>query len=157
MILFLIEKVFLLIGTKAGTKTMLNKNMLLLVIRLSIGTIFTLHGCQKVLGWFKGPGLSGWLNFMKSMQVPTLLAYASAFFEFLGGIMLIVGFMPEIGALMTACVMMGAIYLVHLPHGFFIQDGGYEYSLLLLILSLLIVMFGAGQWYIWDPFINLRI
>ncbi len=136
---------------------MLSQNLLLFVLRMCVGIIFALHGSQKVFGWFGGAGLSGWLNFMTTLQIPAFLAYAAAFFELLGGIMLIVGFATGVGALMSACVMLGAIYLVHWPHGFFVQNNGFEYSLLLLILSLLIVVYGPGKWYLWDPFMNMRL
>jgi putative oxidoreductase len=136
---------------------MMNQNLLLFVLRMCVGVVFSLHGSQKVFGWFGGSGLSGWVNYMNTMHIPSFLAYTAAFFELLGGLMLVLGIACQIGGLMAACIMIGAIYLVHWPHGFFVQNNGFEYSLLLLILSLLIVVYGPGKWYLWDPFINMRI
>lgn len=131
---------------------MKSKSLALFIIRLTIGAYFMLHGGQKLFGWFGGPGLQGWVGWLASLQIPALLADIAALSEFIGGCMLFLGFAAEIGALLEIGVMAGAIYLVHWPHGFFIQNNGFEYALLLMVCCLGIIIGGPGKWYLWNPF-----
>jgi putative oxidoreductase len=124
----------------------------LFIIRLVLGTTFILHGSQKVLGLFGGPGLAGYVQMMSSMNVHPILSYCAAFFELIGGVMVLLGIGAEIGALLLIPIMIGAVLLVHLPHGFFIQNNGCEYSLNLMILSIVVIVGGPGRWYLWNPF-----
>ena len=41
--------------------------------------------------------------------------------------------------------MASALYLVHLPHGFFVSDNGIEYPLVLIVGLFMIVVFGSGR------------
>jgi putative oxidoreductase len=42
--------------------------------------------------------------------------------------------------------MLGAIFLVHLPHGFNISTGGIEYALTQLLVSIALLITGAGAY-----------
>ena len=116
----------------------------LTLIRIMLGIVFIAHGGQKVLGIFGGPGLQGFVSWAGTRGIPTYLAYAAAFTEFIGGILLLLGVYAELGALMIICVMIGAIYFVHLPHGFFIQNSGHEYVVSLIVSGLAILVGGPG-------------
>lgn len=124
----------------------------LLIVRLLLGTTFILHGSQKVFGLFGGPGLSGYVGWMSTLNVHPILSYSAALFELVGGLMVFLGIAAEIGAALIVPVMVGAIVLVHWPHGFFIQNNGFEYSLNLLLLAMTIIIGGPGRWYLWDIF-----
>ncbi len=117
----------------------------LTLIRIMLGIVFVAHGGQKVLGLFGGSGLQGFVSWAGTLGIPTYLAYAAAFAEFIGGILLLLGIYAELGALLALGVMVGAVYFVHLPHGFFIQNGGYEYVLSLIVSSLAILIGGSGR------------
>jgi putative oxidoreductase len=124
-----------------------------LLIRIAIGSCFILHGSQKVLGMFGGPGLHGFSQKLSILGVPIALSYAAAWFEFVGGFMILLGLVTELGALMCACVMLGAIILVHTPDkGYFAQQGGFEYPLNLLLSCLAIICTGPGTYALFDPF-----
>ncbi len=116
----------------------------LALIRTMIGIVFCAHGAQKVLGLFGGPGLKGFVSWASTVGVPSYLGYMAAFAEFSGGILLLLGLYAELGALLVIAVMIGAIYFVHLPKGFFIQHGGYEYVLTLIVNALAIFIGGPG-------------
>src|SRR5437867_2909425 len=128
------------------------QELALFIIRILLGTTFMAHGSQKVFGFFSGSGLSGFAQYITSLGVHHFLAYTAAFFEFFGGFFLFFGIAAEIGALMVIPVMIGAIYLVHGPHGFFSQNGGYEYPLNLIVCALVIIIGGPGIFALWDPF-----
>lgn len=133
-----------------------SKSTILLIIRIFLGLTFIAHGGQKLFGWFGGPGVDGFINYLAGMNVPEWMAYAAILSEFLGGIMVLFGIAIEVGALSIVGNMIGAIYLVHGQHGFFIQNSGYEYALCLLILAGILVLCGPGEYYVWDPIKSYR-
>jgi putative oxidoreductase len=128
----------------------------LLIVRLALGSIFFLHGAQKVLGWFGGPGLQGFVAWTSTLGIPTPLGYLAAFAEFIGGILLFTGIAAELGALMVIPVMIGAVFAVHWSHGYFAQNGGFEYPFNLIIFALAIMVGGPGSAALWDPFRRYR-
>ncbi|MGH7766783.1 MAG: DoxX family protein [Candidatus Binatia bacterium] len=123
----------------------------LFILRVVLGIIFFAHGAQKVLGWYGGHGLKGTVGFMASMGLPVPIAYLVCFFEFLGGIGLIVGFLTRLAALAVAAVMVGAIATVHWKEGFFInwelkpgKGHGFEANLAYLAMALALFLDGGG-------------
>ena len=123
----------------------------LCIVRIMLGVIFIAHGCQKVFGLFGGPGLEGFAHWSATMNIPTYLAYGAAFCELIGGIMLLFGIATELADLALIPVMLGAVWLVHWNHGFFAQNGGFEYPLSLAFFLLALVIGGPGTWYLWRP------
>ena len=83
------------------------------VVRVTLGVIFFAHGSQKVLGWFGGYGLKGTTGYFVSIGLPLPVAYAACFFEFLGGIGLVLGLLTRLAALAVIVMMAGAIAKVH--------------------------------------------
>lgn len=123
-----------------------------LIMRLLLGMVFFPHGAQKVLGWFGGYGFSGTLNFFtQDMGVPLVFALLVFAAEFLGAIGLIVGLLTRVAAFGIVCVMSGAILMVHLPNGFFMnwsgkQAGeGFEFHLLAIALAVALMITGGGK------------
>ncbi len=128
----------------------------LFIVRQILGITFLAHGGQKVFGWFGGPGLTGFAQWLSSLNVSPWLAYTGAFSEFLGAVLLILGIIPELGALLVMGVMVAAIILVHGKQGYFIQDNGFEYALNLLLFSLVSIVGGPGTLFLWNPLDSLR-
>lgn len=123
----------------------------LLIVRLTLGLVMFPHGAQKMLGWFGGGGFAGTMQGMTSMGLPAVAVFLVILAEFFGSISLISGFLGRVGALGILCVMLGAIFMVHLPNGFFMnwmgnQKGeGYEYHLLAIGMALAILIKGSGS------------
>jgi len=122
----------------------------LFLVRLVLGSTFILHGMQLVFGWLGGPGLTGFSKWLGTLGIPAILAYAGAFSELIGGLLVLLGIYTEFGALLIAATMMTAICLVHLKKGYFSQNGGFEYPLNLMILCLALIIGGSGSWTVWD-------
>lgn len=118
----------------------------LTLLRVATGAVFVAHGAQKVLGLFGGPGLEGFAQWGATLGIPSSLAYAAAFCELIGGLLLLSGIGASLGAILTGCVMLGAIWFVHLDKGFFIQNGGFEYPLILLVNLLVIFLTHGNCW-----------
>ncbi len=132
------------------------QNWALLLIRLILGYTFFLHGSQKVLGLFGGPGLNGFINWASGYGISAFWAYSGAFAEFVGGILLLTGVASELGALMVGLVMLAAVFLVHWKNGFFIQNQGFEYTLNLALFALAVIIGGPGKFALCDLFKSVR-
>jgi len=122
-----------------------------LILRLTLGIVMFPHGAQKLLGWFGGGGVEGTLGYFGSMGIPEILGWLVILTEVLGSLALIAGFLTRLAALGIGGVMLGAVYLVHWPNGFFMnwsgqQAGpGFEYHLLALGIVLALLVTGAGR------------
>jgi putative oxidoreductase len=124
-----------------------------LVLRVTLGIVMFPHGAQKLLGWFGGFGFSGTMGtFTEQMGIPWVIAFLVIMGESLGAIGLILGFLTRFAAFGMTCIMVGAIWLVHWPNGFFMnwfgkQAGeGFEYHLLVLGISVALMIAGGGRW-----------
>jgi putative oxidoreductase len=123
----------------------------LMVVRLALGIVMLPHGLQKTLGLFGGGGFSGTLGFFTGQGMPAALAFLVILAESAGSLGLIVGFLTRIAALGIGCVMVGAIFMVHLPNGLFMNwDGkqageGFEYHLLAIGMALALLLGGGGR------------
>ncbi|HEY1268130.1 MAG TPA: DoxX family protein [Candidatus Binatia bacterium] len=131
----------------------------LFILRVVLGIIFFAHGAQKVLGWFGGHGLKATVGSMTSMGLPAPIAYMVCFFEFLGGLGLIVGLLTRLDALAISIVMVGAIATVHAKNGFFInwemapgKGHGIEANLAFLAMAVALILDGGG-WLALDQLI----
>ncbi len=115
----------------------------LLVLRLVVGTALVLHGWQKVenpLHWMdRAPDAA-----------PAFLQLMAVVAEVGGGALLIVGLLTPVAAFLVACDMIGALALVHLPHGDpFIAAGAgpsYERALVYLAVSFGLLFLGPGRY-----------
>jgi putative oxidoreductase len=122
----------------------------LTILRVVLGTVFFAHGAQKMLGWFGGFGFHGTMGFFTNMGMPAPLAFLIICTEFFGGLGLIVGLLTRIASFGIACLMVGAIFMVHLQNGFFMnwmgnQKGeGFEYHLLVLAMAAALLLRGGG-------------
>ncbi len=123
------------------------------ILRVMLGIVMLPHGAQKLLGWFGGFGFSGTMGFFtQQMHIPAAVAFLVIMGESFGSLGLIVGFLTRFSAFGMLCIMLGAIYMVHLPNGFFMnwsgkQAGeGFEYHLLVIGMSLALLIAGGGKW-----------
>lgn len=72
--------------------------------------------------------------------------------ESFGALGLITGFISRFAAFGITLTMLGAIFMAHLSHGFFMnwtgqQAGeGFEYHLLAIGLGLIVLLRGGGRW-----------
>jgi len=110
----------------------------LVALRLTLGIIFIGHSSHKVYGH-----LHDYANFMTSLGIPAWLGYVSAFTEFLGGILLIMGSLTRAAAFALVVDMTVAIVKVHWKHGL-LGAGGYEFPLALWTMAFALIFFGAG-------------
>src|SRR5215204_1926687 len=118
----------------------------LLVLRLVLGVIFIGHGAQKLFGSFGGPRISGFAKMLEQLGVKPAkpMAILAGLAEFVGGILVILGFLTPLAALALIGVMIVAVLTVHLKNGFFNTNGGYEFNLALAGIAFTLLIVGAG-------------
>lgn len=118
------------------------------ILRVVAGLTFAAHGSQKLFGWFGGFGLVGVGQWMESIGLAPgyLMALLAGSAEFFGGLALIIGLLVRPAAVVLAITMLVAILTVHLNHGFFMSNNGYEFALALMAISVALVFEGAGKW-----------
>jgi len=120
----------------------------LLILRLAVGLTMAAHGGQKLFGWFGGYGIAGTGGFLESLgfrpgKVHATLAGLS---ELGGGLLIALGLLTPVGTALVLAVMVVAIGSVHLPKGFFVSDGGFEYNLVIMAAVVALAFTGPGAY-----------
>ncbi len=112
-------------------------------VRIVTGLMFFMHGYGKfnmgietVTGFFEGAGV----------PLANIVAYVVTYGEIIGGVMLILGLYTHWVSKLNIIIILGAIYFVHLTNGYGSANGGYEYPLLILAVTALILTHGAGRY-----------
>lgn len=116
------------------------------ILRIIVGTVFLVHGWQKI---FQNtvPGTQAGFAEM-GIPAAALIAPAVAFLELIGGAAMIIGLLTRTIAVGLLLVSVGAIFAVHLPAGFFVAEGGYEFVLTLAAAALALALIGPGRYSI---------
>jgi putative oxidoreductase len=130
----------------------------LLVLRLVVGLGFAAHGAQKLFGLFGGFGLDGTAGFFEQigLRPGKLHAWAAGAIEFFGGLLIALGLVTPFAAAGLIAVMTAAVITVHVKHGFFAGNNGYEYNLVLAATVFALAGVGAGNWSL-DHALNLDL
>jgi len=122
----------------------------LFILRLIVGLLLAGHGAQKLFGWFGGLGFAGTTGFLQSQgfKPAWLWTLLGGLGEFGGGLLLALGFLPPLGAIAIFASMLMAVAKFHWSKGFWVTNGGIEYPLLLLLLSVVLGLAGPGSYAI---------
>ena len=104
------------------------------LLRIIAGVMFALHGAQKLFG-FLGPAATS--------DTKMLIA---GIIEFVGGLMIAVGFEAGWAAFVAAGEMAAAYFMVHAPGAFWPNVNKGELAVLYCFVFLYFVFSGAGAW-----------
>ena len=119
------------------------------LMRIATGAILIPHGMQKLFSMFGGSAVGTAGFFTKFGLEPALpLVYYIGCLEFFGGILLVLGLLTRLVAIQLVVFMATAILVVLWGNGFFWTKGGFEYSLLLMLLGIVILIRGGGRYSI---------
>lgn len=113
-------------------------------LRVVLGVIFLYHGYLKLFV----PGVfTQTINLLASVKIPVPVysAILISVVEFVGGILLIVGFLTKWTSFVVLLEMLVAFFAVHLKNGLLVYSGGYEFVLLLIAALLIVLANGAGN------------
>lgn len=119
-----------------------------LPVRIVAGTVLIAHGAQKLFGWFGGGGLRATGEFFEQGLglVPGVFwAFNAGAGEFFGGLMMVLGLFTRVGAGLNVIAMSVGILLVH-RSAFFTSNGGMEFPLVLLAVSVTLLIAGGGKY-----------
>jgi putative oxidoreductase len=118
-------------------------NAALLILRVASALAFLFHGSAILFGAFGGFGPAG---FAAYIHMPVAVGYLVGLAQFAGGLAILSGVLFRVGAVSVIIVMLGAIFLVHVPHGFDIAKGGLEYALTQCLLAVAFLFTGPGDY-----------
>src|SRR4051794_31793085 len=118
-----------------------------LAIRGVVGPLFVGHGAQKLFGWFDGHGIEGTGGFFESLGLAPGKRHATAagVAETAGGALLTLGALTPVASSLISGTMITAIRKAHIKNGPWVTNGGYEYNLALIGLTLALAETGPGS------------
>ncbi|MES3024295.1 MAG: DoxX family protein [Pseudomonadota bacterium] len=111
------------------------------VLRLSLAAMWLSHALLKLLV-FTIPGFE---SFLAAQGMPTILAWPLVAMELAGGALIVLGWHGRIVSLLLLPLLGGAL-LAHLHNGWVFSgaNGGWEYPLFLIAMSVVHVLLGDG-------------
>jgi putative oxidoreductase len=115
-----------------------------LILRVSLGTMYVAHSLilkYLTFGW------DGTVQFFVSLGLPAITAYLTFWGELIGGALLLLGIATRLVSLALIPVLAGALW-VHAGNGwvFSAANGGWEYPLFLIVVSLVAALLGDGRY-----------
>lgn len=127
------------------------------LLRIAMGLILVPHGCQKLFGWFGGPGFARFAQIFEGIGYRPGMFWVTvvALTELVGGICLALGLFTRFVALAIAIFMINAIYFTS-AKGFFWTQQGSEFPILIFFVALVFLIRGGGE-YSLDKWIGREI
>ncbi|WP_313684775.1 DoxX family protein [Pantoea sp.] len=115
-----------------------------LIMRIALGILFLAHFGLKFFVFTP----AGTAKFFASLGLPGGLAYVTMAVEFVGAIALILGVYARVVAVLLIPVLLGAIYSVHGPAGFFFTNpnGGWEFPAFWIVGLIVLALTGDGKY-----------
>ena len=118
----------------------------LLVLRLGVGVTFSLHGFQKLFGWFGGGGLRSTAAWFASLGFGRGRAAAvmAGTGELVGGLGLALGLLTPLAAAAVIGTMTTAAFVNNAEHGFWSVAKGWELNGYLIVVATALAVTGPG-------------
>ena len=117
----------------------------LLTIRLALGPMLVMHGCNKVFGGGGLTGTAGWFESL-GLRPGWLHARLAAFTELGAGALIVLGLLDGLASLALVGLMLVAALTDHAGKGYFIFKGGWEYVGLVALVAVGLAATGPGSW-----------
>ena len=118
------------------------KNLIFVILRLVLAygfaspALLKINYLQETIVWFES----------MSIPLPKLATYLVSGIESIGIVLLILGLFTRYISILLSCVMLGAIFFVHAPNGFFVADSGIEIPFYYLLFLIIFATHGAGKY-----------
>ena len=116
----------------------------LLLVRVVVGVTMIAHGMNHWKGGGRIAGTARWFGGL-GLRQPVLQAWMSVVTEVGAGTLLVIGLITPLACAAVISVMLVAGLLAHRRCGFFVFRDGYEYVLLLSVVSLALAALGPGR------------
>jgi putative oxidoreductase len=123
-------------------------NVGLLAVRVVVGLILAGHGSQKLFGWSGGGGVAGTGKFLESLgfRPGRSLAVLAGLSEFVGGLLLALGFLTPLAGAAIVGMMVNAIFATRLGKGPWAMNGGWELELTYAVVAAATPFTGPGRY-----------
>lgn len=112
----------------------------LLTLRSALAFIFLAHGAMMLMSDFETTS-----SILAKIGLPISATYVLAIAEITSAAMLLAGILASYAAWIQIFITLGILLLVNTGNGFSVQEGGYEYTLLLLASTVTILLAGPGK------------
>lgn len=116
-----------------------NNDIALLLLRIGVGMVFIFAG------WGKLTGIEGVQQFFGNIGIPLagIMAWVVALTEFVGGLMVLVGFKAKIPNLLLATIMVVAFFTTKMSD-FSITNAGVRVDILMFLITVSLAILGSG-------------
>ena len=126
-----------------------NTDLALLVLRVAVGVVISMHGMLK-LGWVGKGGspaaTAGWFENYLGFKPGIFWAWVAIFAETLGGILVALGLFGPFPAIAVVADLVVVTIVAHLPKGFWAQEGGWEFPVPVAAGAFAIGIIGNGRY-----------
>jgi putative oxidoreductase len=126
-----------------------NTDLALLVLRIAVGVVISMHGFLK-LGWVGKGGsptaTAGWFQNYIGFRPGIFWAWVSIFAESLGGVLLALGLFGPFPAAAVAADLVVVTIVAHVPKGFWAHEGGWEFPVPVAAGAFAIGIIGNGRY-----------
>jgi len=124
-----------------------NTDLAMLILRVVVGGVVAMHGFMK-LGWVgKGGSPAGTAGFFENylgFKPGMFWAWVAILAEGVGGTLLALGLFGPLPAVAVAADMIVVSIAAHVPKGFWVGNGGWEFPVPLVAGSLAVALIGNG-------------
>jgi putative oxidoreductase len=135
-----------------------NTDLALLVLRVVVGVVISMHGFLK-LGWVGKGGspkaTAGWFESYLGFKPGFFWAWVAIFAESLGGILVALGLFGPFPAAAVAADLVVVTIVAHVPKGFWAHEGGWEFPVPVAAGAFAVALIGNGQ-YSLDAVLGLK-
>ena len=130
------------------------RDIAMLIARIILGVVLFAHGWQKLMI----NGIADTYGQFEKLGIPLAIVSASftSFVEFVGGVLIIMGALTTTVVALDLVVMVGAAGFVHVTHGIFAKDGGWELVGVIVAVELALAAFGPGRYSVDDLVVRRR-
>ncbi len=113
----------------------------LLPLRFGLGLALLVQGWSHATG---PAALTRWLE-RADLPLAEPLTWVVVGIELLGGLLVLLGFQVRVTAAVLVLWLSVDTFVVHLRHGWFADEGGFQVPLLMLVGALTLLLGGAGR------------
>jgi putative oxidoreductase len=120
----------------------------LLTLRVLVGVTFSLHGFQKLFGWFGGGGIDGTTGWFRSLGFGggRAAAVMAGTAEIGGGLGMAAGLLTPLAAAAMIGAMTTAAFVNNAEGGFWSVYKGWELNGYLIVVALAVAIAGPGAY-----------
>lgn len=128
-----------------------NREVMIDLVRIYLGIGLFIRGLLFI---YTPQGIDALVDLSSFSLASAALGSYVTFAHLLGGLMLAAGLLTRLASLAQIPILIGAVFLVHLPEGLLTADQSLEFSALVLFLLVVVFIFGGGPWsadcYVFD-------